>query len=118
MDVEGVAGEDGAAPFYFVGAHEVADLADILRSTEHEDGGNLGHGFELEHAGHDGVFGEVTGEERLVHGHVLQPGTLVVAFEIDDSVDEEEGVTVGEKLHDIVDIENGFSLGDFERRSE
>jgi len=110
FDEEGVSGEDGAAPFDAVGAHEVADFPGVFRFAEHEDGGDLGHGLELEDAGHDGVAGEVAGEEGLVDGDVFDAGAFGVAFEIDNAIDEEERVAVGEDFEDVVDIEDAFAL--------
>lgn len=111
FDEEGVAGGDGFAPFDFVGAEEVADFADVFGKAEDEDGSGLGHGFELEDARHDGVAGEVALEEVLVEGEVFDGGAGGVG-EVDDAVDEEEGVAVRENFLDVGDGEDGFSFGD------
>ena len=86
VDEEGVAGDDGLAEFDFVGAEEVADFPLIIRKAHDEDGGGLGHGLELEDAGHDGVSGEVALEEFLIHGEVLDGGALHFGREADDAV--------------------------------
>ena len=44
---EGVSGHNWFAPFDVIGTEEVADLAEVLRLAEHEDGGDLSHAFEL-----------------------------------------------------------------------
>lgn len=115
FDEEHVAGDDGAAEFDIVGAHEVADFALIFGFSEHEDAGDLGHGFDLEDARHDWVAWEVALEERFVDGDGFDAGAFVFAFEADDAVDHEEGVAVGEDAHDLVDVEDGFSEGDGDR---
>lgn len=110
FDEEGVAWSDGLAPFHFVGRHEVADFALVLRDAKDEHAGGLGHGFELEDTGHDRVTGEVTLEEVFIEGEVLDRGAGLVG-EVDDAVDEKEGVAMGEDLEDVGDVKHCFSLG-------
>lgn len=114
VDEEGVAGDDGFAEFDLIGAEEVSDFSDIVGEAHDEDGGGLGHGLELEDAGHDGVAGEVALEELLIHGEVLDRGTLHFGRESNDTVDEEEGVAVGEDFEDVLDVEDGLGLWEFD----
>ncbi len=44
--------------------------------------------------GHDGIAGKVAGEERLVHGHVLDRLDALAGHALDDAVDEQERVAV------------------------
>ena len=76
----------------------------------------MGHRLELEDTGYDGVAGEVALEELLVHGEVLDGGALHLGGEVGDAINEEEGVTVGEDLEDVLDVEDGFGFGELERR--
>ena len=101
MDEEGVTRENGFAEFHFVRTHEVTNFSGVLGVKHHEDAGDLGHGFDLQHAGHDGVVGEVALEEGFVDGDRFDAGALGVALEGDDAVDHEERIPVGEDLHDL-----------------
>lgn len=94
LNDEGVSRHDRLAELYLIGTHEVTDLALVLGSSENHDAGDLGHGLHLEDAGHDGVSGEVSLEERLVGGDLLDAGALHVAFKADHTIDHEERVTV------------------------
>jgi hypothetical protein len=52
-------------------AHEQRGLSLHRGLAEHEDAGRLGHGLDLQHAGHDGIAGIVALKIRLVDGDVL-----------------------------------------------
>ena len=110
FDEEGVAGSHRFAPLHFVGRHEVADLALVLGDAEDEDAGGLRHCFELEHARHHGMVGEVSLEEVFVEGEVLDRGAGLVG-EVDDAVDEKEGVAMGKDFENVGEVKNGFALG-------
>lgn len=76
VDKEGVSGDDGFAKFDLIGAKEVADFPLVIRHTHDEDGGRLGHGFELKDAWHDRVSGEMALKEFLIHCEVFNRGTF------------------------------------------
>ena len=75
------------------------------------------HRFQLQDSRHDGVSGEVSLEEFLVHGEILDRGAFHLGRETGDAIDEEEGVAVGEDFEDVLDIENRFGFGKFDRRN-
>src|SRR6478752_5505877 len=105
LDEQGVARQDGAAPFDAVRAHEVTDFTGILRLAAHEDGGDLGHRLKLQHAGHDRVAGEVAGEIRLVDGDVFHSGALAVTEAVDDAVHHQERIAVRQDFEHLVDVQ-------------
>ena len=117
VDEEGVSGDDGLAEFDFVSAEEVADFPLVIRHAHDEDRGGLGHRFQLQNAGHNGMSGEVTLEEFLVHGEILDCGALHLRGEAGDPVDQEEWVAVGQDLEDVLDVENGLRFGKFHWRN-
>ncbi len=88
VDEERVARNHGLAEFNFIGAEEVADFSRVVRHAHDEDGGGLGHGLELEDAGHDGVSGEVSLEEVLVHGEIFDGGALHLGGEAGDAINQ------------------------------
>ena len=71
----------------------------------------MGDGLDHEDAGHDGVVGEVALEVGLVDGDVLDGDDAFGAFDLEDAVDEEEGVAMGEDRHDLEDVERGGVRG-------
>ena len=68
----------------------------------------MGHGFDNEDAGHDGIAGPVSLKEWLIDGDVLNASDMAARFKGEDTVDEEEGEAVGENLHDFVDVQGRF----------
>lgn len=118
FDEERVSGEDWLAELYFVGGHEVADFSLVVGESHDENGGRLGHRFELQDTGHDGVSGEVSLEEGFVERDVLDRGAFRILGEVDDAVDEEEGVAVGEDFQDVLDVEDGLSFRELDFGNE
>jgi hypothetical protein len=105
FDAELVAGDDGALEFSVVDAGEDHELGVAVGNlVEQEGAAGLGDGFDHEDAGHDGVVGEVTLEVGLVDGDVFDGDDALLAFDLEDAVDEEEGVAVGEEGHDLEDV--------------
>ena len=97
-----VAGSDGAAEAGIFDAGEDHELGVAIGDlAEEESAAGLGDGFDHEDAGHDGVIGEVALEEGLIDGDVFDGDDALLAFHLEDTVDEEEGVAVGEEGHDF-----------------
>ena len=111
MDEERVAGEDRPAELHLVRTHEVADLPAVLGLAHHHDGCDLGHGLHLKDAGHDRMSGEMSLEEGFVDRHAFDADRLVVAVELDDPVDHQEGIAVRQDPHHPVDVEDGRGRG-------
>ncbi len=51
-----------------------------------------------------GKSGKVAGEVRLVDGDVLQRDDALLALDLDQAVDQQEGIAVGKQGHDLVDV--------------
>jgi hypothetical protein len=111
FDEEGIAWDHGFAEFDGIGAHEVANFSRVTWEAEEEDAPDLSHGFHLEDAWHDGMTGEVAWKVPFVHGDGFHADAFGFAFDGDDPIDHEEGVAVGEKFHDIIDVEDIAAFG-------
>lgn len=115
FDEERVAGEDRAPKLHVVGRHEVADLALIVREAHDENGGRLSHRLELQDSGHDRMVWEVALEEWLVDRDIFDGGAFEFTGKVDDPVDEEERIAMGEDAEDVFDFQNRFSFWKLER---
>ena len=105
FDAELVAGCDGAAETGVFDAGEDHELGVAVGDlAEEESAAGLGDGFDHEDAGHDGVVGEVALEVGLVDGDVFDGDDALLALHLDDAVDEEEGIAMGQEGHDVEDV--------------
>ena len=57
-------------------------------------------------------------EEWLVDRDILDGGAFELTGEVDDSVDEEEWIAMGEDAEDVLDLQNCFAFWQLERRHE
>ena len=57
------------------------------------DAAELGHGLDLHDARHDGAVREVAGELRLVCGDAFDPDSHFAGNQLQDLIDEEEGIS-------------------------
>ena len=95
VQAELVAGDDGAAEFgLFDGAEQDGDAAGRAEFVGDQDAGGLRQGFDDQHAGHDRAGGQIVLEEWFVAGDVLDAGAGAAGYDLDDAVDEQEGVAV------------------------
>src|SRR5262249_53961629 len=62
-----------------------------------------------EHAGHHLAAGEVPLEEPFVRRHALDAYTALPVLDLDDAIDEKEGVAVGNDLLDLVRFDHDFT---------
>jgi len=103
---ERIARDNGFTEFDGIGAHKVANFSRVTWEAEEKDAPDLSHGFDLEDAWHDGMTGEVAWKVPFVHGDGFHADAFGFAFDGDDTIDHEEGIAVGEKFHDIIDVED------------
>ncbi len=103
LDDQHVAGHDRLAPFHVLGGHEIRDLIRRLGLLEHQNARHLRHGFQLQHARHDGMPGKMPLKIRLVDGDVLDADD-VVAVNLHHPVHHQERRTVRQHLHDLLDV--------------
>src|SRR5690606_38045519 len=73
-------------------------------ALERQQRGRLRHRLDDQHAGHDRMMREVTGEERFGHRHVLQRHHALALLHLDHPVDQQEGIAMREILEDFVDV--------------
>ena len=73
--------------------------------------GRLRHRLDDENAGHHRLPRKMTEEKLFVHRHVLDADGGIVAVDLDDAVDHQEGVAVWQQFHQPHDIDR------FERRA-
>ena len=72
------------------------------------------HRLNLQHARHNGLFGEVSLEERLVGCHVLDADNGI-GTQSDDFVYQLHGIAMREQLADTVDIHDWLFVGIVDR---
>lgn len=65
---------------------------------------HLSHAFQNQNAGHDRVSGEMALKERLVDADVFQPHGPISQFQLDNSIDQDKGVTMGQKFKNLFNI--------------
>src|SRR5436305_10951675 len=82
----------------------------VLHAFEHQNAGSLRHGFDDQDTRHHGKIREMTLEEGLVVGHILDPDNSF-GLHFHDAVDQEKGGAVGENGADLVDVQNGHGTG-------
>jgi hypothetical protein len=73
----------------------------VLPSRHHADGPDLRHRLDDENAGHYRVVREVSLEERLVLGDVLQTDRPDAGLELLDPVHQQERIAVRYELADL-----------------
>jgi hypothetical protein len=69
------------------------------------EAGGLRHAFDQEHAGHDRIAGEVSLKIGFIRRHVFDSGSRPVTVHIDDAIDQEERIAMGQELEDRGDIQ-------------
>ena len=105
LDAELIAGNDRAAELGGIDAGEDHQLVVAVGDLgEQERAAGLGDGFDHEDAGHDGVVGEVALELGLVERDVFDGDDALLALDLDDAVDEEEGIAMRQEGHDLEDV--------------
>ena len=70
--------------------------------VNHDDAAELGHCLHLENTGHDGTLREMAREEVIVNGHAFVANSVLAVLPFDDTVDEEEGISVGEREKELI----------------
>lgn len=112
LDDDLVAGDDHAAELGVFDAEEEGLFLGLFAfGADGEDGADLGHGFEDEHAGHHRVARPVALEEGFVDRDVFDALHVFVGLPGDDPVHQQEREPVRQQLHDLVDVEDGLGLG-------
>ena len=111
MKHDGVAGDDFLLEFDVVNFHEIRRvILRLVNGLQRKNAADLRHRFHLQNAGHYRVIREVSLEKGLVDGNVFAPHNAgVVHFE--NFVDQKEGVPVRQHACDLVDVEEGGTVG-------
>jgi hypothetical protein len=106
LQPELVARRDGTPEFGQFDAGEDHQLIFAVRNfLQQQDAAGLGHRLHHQHAGHDRIAGEVAVEERFVDGDVLDGHDPLGALELDDAVDQQKRIAVGQKFHDLPNVQ-------------
>ena len=106
-----VAGLDDPLEAHVVDAGEECHPASILLLGKNGDSAGLGHGLNDQDPGHDRAAGKVPPEVPLVLTHSLARDSPNSQFQLDDLVDEEEGLTVGQDRLDLCPPERRLKAG-------
>ena len=116
MENQRVAGNHLLAELDIVDFHEICGVAlGVGHGAEDKHAACLCHGLDVEHAGHNGLLGEVSLEVGLVGGDVFDTDDVLLTH-VYDLVDQQEGVAVGEQLADAVVVHQRRDVGVVNRR--
>ena len=77
----------------------------ILDFRQQQGAAGLSDGFDDQHARHNRQVGEVPREEWLVYRDILDRYNALLAREIDDAVNQQEGMAVWQNAQDLIDIQ-------------
>ena len=80
-------------------------FASVFHFGEQQRSSGLGDGLDDQYSRHDGKVGKVPGKERLVDGDVLDGHDSLPAGQINDAVNEQEGIPMRQDFQDIVNVE-------------
>src|ERR1700745_3299321 len=105
MDKDRVSRQNRFAKFHAVSAHEIADATGSFCQFEQQDAGHLRHGFDLHHAWHHRMAGEMSLKERLVDPYCFDPDAFGFSFKADDAIHHQKRETMRQDLHYLVSIE-------------
>ena len=111
MKYDGVAWDDFLLEFDVVNFHEICRvILGLVNGLQRKNASDLRHGFHLQNTGHYWIVWEVSLEKGLVYGDVFAPHDAgVVHFE--NFVDQKEGVPVRQHSCNLVDVEEGGTVG-------
>ncbi|MNL23923.1 hypothetical protein D3C87_1453360 [compost metagenome] len=117
MNFQTIAGNDGSAEARVVDCHEIDEITALTLAAGADRTCRLGHGLDDQNARHDRAIREMTGEMRFVDRHVLDANRRIITIDLDDLVDEQERVTMRQKLHDFQNVSRAERrLGFFSHR--
>jgi biotin-[acetyl-CoA-carboxylase] ligase BirA-like protein len=109
--LELVAGFDKPFEAHVVDAGEEREAALVLLLGEHGHSAGLGHGLDDQDPGHDRAAGKVSLEVPLVLAHGLARDGTDALLQLDDLVDEEERLTMGQDRLDLCPPERRLKAG-------
>ncbi len=87
-------------------------LARVRGNRQQENRADLGGVLDDEHAGHEDITRTLTGEKVFGNGDVFHPDHSFPRFDLQNTVDQQEGVSVLYGSHNFYDIQcaTPFSL--------
>jgi biotin-[acetyl-CoA-carboxylase] ligase BirA-like protein len=94
-----------------VDAREQRELAAVLVFGQDRDRAGLSHRLDDQDAGHDRAAREVSGEIPLVGPYALSSDDALAGLELDDLVEQQKGVAVGQNRLDLFSGQ-GWQLGE------
>lgn len=103
-----VAREHGFTEFHMVHGQQDRDFPGVFQLLGQQDAGKLGHGLNNEDSRHDGLGRKVPLEKGLVDRDVFDADGPAIGIHFNDTVYEQEGVSVGQYSPEL----NGVHLGD------
>ncbi len=106
MIVQLVAGKYGLAELGLVDPHEIDELGLVVlaEAVDAQRACGLRQALDDQHARHHRILREVALEERLVDGHVLDADARLVAVDVVDAIEQQEGVAVRQQLQNLADV--------------
>ena len=109
FDAQLVAGHHRPAEFRPLdpGEHDEFVLP-VFHFGQQQRPARLGNGLHNQHPRHDRQVGKVPGKERLVDGHILDGHDPLLALDLNDAVDQQEGKAVGQNMENVDDVQRGL----------
>src|SRR5271157_2865870 len=102
LDSKLIARQHWAAELSVFDAGKIDELSVLVRQvTVDHYTRHLGHAFNDQHPGHDRRAREMALEKRLIDGDVLEPDNAFVALDFQYAVNQQKGITMWKKAHDI-----------------
>jgi hypothetical protein len=110
LDAKLIAGAHGFAEFgFFDGRQQHKFVLAVGDLAEHQNSGDLRHGFDDEDAGHHGKIGKMAGKERFGDGHVLDADDAL-RLQFLNAVDKEKRIAVRKDLLDPLNIHDRHAV--------
>jgi len=98
-DVQGISGDHLLLEPDRINAHEVQQVVFRIRhAAQQQDASDLGEGFDLQNSGHDGLIRKMACKKSLVHGHILETHYSFTGYDLQNSIDEQKWITMGQKV--------------------
>ena len=111
LEDECVAWNNLLAELHVVNLHEVCGPALwLLQRVQHEQTATLCHRLNLQHARHHRLLREVSLEERLVGGDILDADNRI-GTQRDNLINQLHGVAVGQQFANLVDVHYWLLIG-------
>src|ERR1017187_6025113 len=113
FDDQHVSGQYRLAPPHIVRGHEVGDLPGIFGAAQHQNSRDLRHRFQLQHARHDRMAGEMSLKKRFVEREVFDADDFIAVY-FRHAIHHQKRIAMRQNLHDLHRIERAAFVHDLQ----